>query len=185
MNVSANPVREALRQLEAEGMVRFSKNRKIEVVRLSPEDLKDIYSLMTPLEELGLEKCFKLIDSDTLEELETLCGEMKRENLSSQEWVTLNHRFHTLLHKATGSPRLAGILGRLRDHVTPYLNISFNDPNRIGQAVLEHDGLVECLKNGDLDKAKKIIRNHLNNGCGAIEILLEEEKKSDFLELPL
>ena len=105
-------------------MVHFSKNRKIEVVRLSQEDLKDIYSLMTPLEEIGLEKCFKLIDAQTLEKLATICAEMKREDLSSQEWVSLNHRYHTMLHKAAGSPRLAEILGRLRAHVTPYLNIS-------------------------------------------------------------
>ncbi len=181
LNVSANPVREALRQLEAEGMVHFAKNRRIEVVRLSLEDLKDIYSIMGPLEEIGLEKCFKLVDEATLSELESLCLDMKKEDLSSQEWVELNHRFHSLLHKMTGSPRLAGILGRLRDHITPYLNIAFDAPTRIGEAILEHDGVVQSLKEGDLEKGKAIIRSHLNNGCEAIAKLLEEEMKPELL----
>ena len=49
--------------------------------------------------------------------------------------------------------------------------------------MLEHDGLLACLKDGELAKAKEIIHSHLNNGCEAIEILLEAEKKPGLAEL--
>lgn len=176
LNVSANPVREALRHLEAEGMVRFSENRKIEVVQLSPEDLDDIYSIMRPLEEIALEKCIDLIDEQCLAELEIVCQKMSREGLDSSEWMDLNHLFHRTIHQAAGSPRLVGILGRLRDHVTPYLYISFGDPYRIEQANNEHDLLFYALREGDLEQGKQILRAHLTHGCDAIRKLLDDEK---------
>lgn len=177
LNVSANPVREALRHLEAEGMVRFSENRKIEVVQLSPEDLNDIYSIMIPLEDIALEKCINLIDEQCFAELEIACQKMMEEGLDSPEWMELNRQFHRTLHQTAGSPRLAGILGRLRDHVTPYLYISFGDPSRIEQANIEHDLLLRALQEGDLERGKQILRAHLNHGCEAIGKLLEDEKR--------
>ena len=175
LDVSANPVREALRQLEAEGMVRFSQNKKIEVFRLSLEDLNDIYSIMVPLEEIALEKCFNLIDGDGVEELKTFCKKMMKEDLSGSEWMELNWMFHRNIHNSSGSPRLAGILKGLRANITPYLHISFGSKVRIYQANLEHQQLLQALEENNIEQGRLILRSHLSHGCAAIGELMEKE----------
>lgn len=181
LNVSANPVREALRQLEAEGMVQFLHNRRIEVVQLSQEDLNDVYSIMIPLEEIALEKCFDLIDDAGIKRLETVCEKMMDPGLHESEWMELNLLFHRTIHQATQSPRLASILKGLRANITPYLYISFGDKGRIKQANIEHNHLVQVLKDGNLAKAKRLLSAHLSHGCTAICKLLTDENETNVI----
>ena len=93
LNVSALPVREALRRLEAEGLVTFEKKKKIVVNQLSREDLFDIYSTMIPLEEISFEKCFSNLDNYKLKELERVYLKITQPDVLGQKWVSLNSSF--------------------------------------------------------------------------------------------
>lgn len=177
LNVSANPVREALRQLEAEGMVCFCPNRRIEVIQLSHEDLEDIYFLLLPLEEMALKRCFKSIRPSHLKELKAYCEQMSDEEIIGSRWIELNWLFHKKIHEISGSPRLAIMLRNLRNNITPYLYISFEDEKRIRQANEEHSELISAFESEDYSSGEQVLRKHLINGQLAISSILNLEKK--------
>ena len=176
LNVSANPVREALRQLEAEGMVSFGKNRRIEVIQLSPEDLDDIYSLLIPLEIIALERCFKNIKPDNIKDLKTYCHRMNNTEIAGSKWIELNWHFHKKIHEMSASPRLVNMLRSLRNNITPYLYLSLHDKPRIEQANREHDLIIEALETKNRSLGEEVLRVHLSNGHLAISYLLKEQK---------
>lgn len=176
LNVSANPVREALRQLEAEGMVCFNHNRRIEVIQLSPEDLEDIYFLMVPLEEMALKRCFQAISPGHLNELKIYCDQMSDASISGSKWIELNWLFHKKIHEISGSRRLARILRGLRNNITPYLYLSFEDKKRVEEANEEHAILAQAFENKDYALGEKVLRQHLLNGQSAISSILEKER---------
>lgn len=171
LNVSAVPVREALRHLEAEGLVTFSPNKKITVNVLSEEDLHDIYFVLMPLEELCLESAFGNLNGHRYQKLQDLALKMKSVG-AIREWVDLNWHFHAQIHEAAGSPRLLKILKGLRSSIKPYFHLSLLDEKRVNQANLEHEEMLEAFQTGDIKNAKTILKQHLENGHRAIERLL-------------
>ena len=176
LNVSANPVREALRQLEAEGMVCFNHNRRIKVIQLSSEDLEDIYFLLLPLEEMALKRCFQAIGPSHLNELKTYSDQMSDASISGSKWIELNWLFHKKIHEISSSRRLARILRGLRNNITPYLYLSFENKKRVEEANKEHAILVQAFENKDYSLGEKVLRQHLLNGQSAISSILEKEQ---------
>ena len=179
LNVSALPVREALRRLEAEGLVTFEKKKKIVVNQLSREDLFDIYSTMIPLEEISFEKCFSNLDNYKLKELERVYLKITQPDVLGQKWVSLNSSFHAKIHEMTGSPRLIKILSSLGDNVRPYFNLFAQDKKLVDQANREHGLILEALKNGSLEKGMNIIRVHFERGRASIDAILKHQVEID------
>ncbi len=175
LNVSAMPVREALRRLEAEGLVSFNSNKRIVVNKLSPQDLEDIYNIREPLEELALLQCFEREDAVGMRKLESLHRQMCNPQLSAAKWFDLNRAFHMKLHEMSGSPRLFQILQGLWNSTGPYLRIFSGSDRAVTRANKEHEGILKALGTGDRPKAKKHLRSHLRNGLQEVRLLLEEE----------
>lgn len=173
--VSSIPIREALRQLESEGLVTFSQNKRILVNRISLEDLHDIYSILIPLEEIAIDRCFLTISENDLISMEELLNQMHQEGLTRSDRIQLNWKFHQWIHHLTGSPRLEQILDNLYTGIQPYLTFSYEDNARVLEANREHADLLAALKRQDIDFSKKIMRSHLKNGQRYIEILLRQE----------
>lgn len=173
--VSTMPVREALRELEAEGMISFQSNKRILANSLSREDLNEIYSLRVPLEELALLKCLEQRDTTGLNRLEELHRQMSRPGVLGAEWFNLNRAFHMKLHEMAGSPRLFQILQGLWNSTGPYLRLFSDSEEAVDHANREHALILECIRNRDPAQAKKVLRSHLRNGLKIIEEALEEE----------
>lgn len=175
LSVSTMPVREALRQLEAEGLVNFNSNKRIVASQLSLSELHDIYSLRIPLEEMALLKCFELKDESGLRHLEELQRQMSKPEITGVEWFNLNRSFHMKLHEMSGSLRLYQILQGLWNSTGPYLRIYSEDRRNLIKGNQEHEIILEGLRNNDRDSAKRTLRKHLGNGLKAIEINMKSQ----------
>lgn len=175
LNVSTMPVREALRRLEAEGLVTFNSNKRILVNRLSPQDLEDIYHIRLPLEELALLKCFDREDQEGVQRLESLHQQMCKPRIGGADWFELNRTFHMQLHEMSGSPRLFQILQGLWNSTGPYLRIFSNSRKAVTRANQEHEAILQALRESDHRKGKKYLRSHLRNGLKSIRRILEAE----------
>jgi DNA-binding GntR family transcriptional regulator len=176
LGVSNIPVREALRHLEAEGMVNFTSNKRILVSQLSCEDLYDIYSLRIPLEEMALLKCLERIEAGDLHRLESLHKQMSKNGVLGNKWFNLNRSFHMILHESSGSSRLFQILQSLWNSTGPYLRVFSESKSAVDRANLEHARILESLKKSDRSLAKKAIKAHLRNGLKVIEANLKEQQ---------
>jgi len=173
LNVSTMPVREALRQLEAEGMVSFNSNKRIVASQLSRSELYDIYSIRIPLEEMALLKCFERKDESELRHLEELQRQMSKSDVIGVEWFNLNRAFHMKLHEMSGSLRLYQILQGLWNSTGPYLHIYSEDKRAVIKGNQEHELILKALRKGDRSGAKRVLRKHLRNGLKAIEPNIE------------
>ena len=169
LSVSTMPVREALRQLEAEGMVSFNSNKRIVASQLSRSELYDIYSIRIPLEEMALLKCFERKDESGLRHLEELQRQMSKPDVTGVEWFNLNRAFHMKLHEMSGSLRLFQILQGLWNSTGPYLRIYSEDKRTVIKGNQEHELILKALRKGDRSGAKRVLREHLRNGLKAIE----------------
>ena len=108
LGVSRTPVREALRQLELEGLVAIIPNKGAYVTGISQKDIKDIYVIRSMLEGLCARWAAQHISGEQLDELEeaVLLSEfqMKKGSGFNAEQITLlDGRFHTILYEASGS----------------------------------------------------------------------------------
>lgn len=173
--VSTMPVREALRELEAEGMISFQSNKRILANRLSGEALNDIYAIRFPLEEIALLRCLENQDKPGWKRLEELHRQMSRPGVIGAEWFNLNRAFHMKLHEMSGSVRLFQILQGLWNSTGPYLRLFSDSEKAVSHANREHARILESIRNQDPTQAKKALRSHLKNELETIEDALEEE----------
>ncbi len=176
LKVSTMPVREALRGLEADGLVSFQSNKRIVVNQLSRQDLADIYAIRLPLEELALHQAFDRINETDLRSLESLHKSMCKARITGSKWFDLNRAFHMKLHEMSGSPRLFQILQGLWNSTGPYLRIFSASKSAIERANREHQSMLQAFRSDDRRAAKRHLRSHLRNGLKAVQRILTEEE---------
>ncbi|TDC52766.1 GntR family transcriptional regulator [Jiangella ureilytica] len=163
LDVSTTPVREALRDLAADGLVRIDAYRGALVQSLSEEEIEEIYRLLKVLEPLSVERAVQLISPAELDEAEDILRRMVgTERGDSAEFVALDRQFHGHFAKAARSPRLRSILDSLRDNAAVYIAASFRDSaTMVAHANEDHRALLEAMRNRDREAALDVENRHL------------------------
>lgn len=161
--VSAIPIREALRLLEAEGLVSFRGKRLIVINSLQASDVVEIFQIRSELECLAVRLSFPRLrdDASALSSLDELVAQMDDQLSRPDEWLTTNARFHMLLYEAAQSPRLLSIIGTLWVSVEPYLRLYANAGGTLELAQKEHHQLAAFARSGEVDAAQQLLRDHL------------------------
>ena len=139
LGVSRTPVREALRQLELEGLVTIIPNKGAYVVGISKKDIQDIYEIRSRLEDFHAAKG------------------------NSEQVVELDNRFHEILYNASDSKELKHVLLDFHHYVQRVRKITLADPKRSVQSNQEHRQIVEALKKHDAGLAEKLANEHMMN----------------------
>jgi DNA-binding GntR family transcriptional regulator len=157
------PVREALRRLEADGLVSVEGNRAIRVNAVSAKELDEVFSIRAELESLALRRAMPRVADDptTLASLEELMGRMEEQDGEPAEWRTTNEEFHRRLYEAADSPRLLGLISNLWVVVEPYLRMYVTSVPSLRQAQDQHRAIVDRLLARDGAGAESILREHL------------------------
>jgi DNA-binding GntR family transcriptional regulator len=160
--VSATPVREALRRLEAEGLVSLRKNQ-IVVNSLSGSELREIFAIRAELETFALRRGAEKVkeDPELLGELESLVRVMDQYEHQPEEWRTANENFHMRIYHAAGMPRLFSMIDSLWIAVEPYLRLYVSTAGSFRAAQEEHRSMLQSLRAGDGDAAADTLRRHL------------------------
>lgn len=158
--VSRNPIREALRLLEANGLVEIRGGGGATVRTLSSDDLVELYGLRKVLEPTI---AVALVDSSTqraIAELDAMATAMADEPRIPQ-WMELNYAFHQRLYVLSGLPRTASILTSLLSAVQPYSRRNIEDLGGKEQADVEHRSIVDALRAHDSDRLAALLVQHL------------------------
>ena len=157
LNVSRVPVREALLQLESEGLVRMEAHRGASVVWLSPEEVEEIFEIRAILVTAAIRRVVPHLTDPQIERLRQIADRQQREsNMAAR--ARLNHAFYATLFESLNRPRLQALIDKLEREVERYL-MPLDRPH------LGHRELVEACRRRDADQAAELVRQHLERVC--------------------
>jgi len=159
------PVREALRQLDGEGLVRLLPNMGARVVRLDPNELVEIYKLRELLEPFAISLSAPQLSDEQLQALKRQVEEMESITQSPSpagliRFVEIDFHFHLASYAAAASPRLVRMVERLLQSAQPY-RTAFIPYARMDIQHAEHRLLLEALERRDGDIAQRILEVHI------------------------
>lgn len=163
MGVSRTPVREALRQLELEGLVEIIPNKGARVTGISKKDMEDIYQIRYLLEGLSARWATEHITEEQLEKMEEILYltefHAKKENYA--QVYELDSQFHELMYEASGSKLLNHILSDFHMYVTRIRKTSLADGSRSKYSTEEHRAILHAIKDHDANRAEKCAHEHV------------------------
>ena len=165
LGVSRTPVREALRQLELQGLVTITPNKGAHVTGFSKEDLNDIYEIRSVMEGLCAKWAAKKATPEQIEELEENVF-LSDFHFSKENWdqmVELDNRFHELVYEACGSKELTHVLRDYHHYLQRIRKITLEQKTRARASMDEHRRIAEALKARDAKTAEKYAREHIRN----------------------
>jgi DNA-binding GntR family transcriptional regulator len=167
LNVSFIPVREALRSLEAEGLVVTRPGRSSIVSPLDLDDLHAIYRLRRELEpNIAARSCGLLSDAE-LHRLETEAARFGDLNLGIDEIYEAHHAFHLALLRPAATDWDIRILGTLWRAAERYIRIGFGRldpiPAEHGRREHAHHELLDAFRTRDAEVVRQGVREHLDH----------------------
>ena len=185
LNISQTPVREAIRLLEAEGLVRVFPHRGAQVHGTSRSEFEDVYRTRGALESLAVRL---VIERSSSEDRRLLCARLRQyqaelHRLAATEDVAgsrlVNRRLHMTLYESAQSPRLLTMVQALWA-TFPWDTLALL-PNRLLQAAQQHDEIIDAVERGDADAAAEQVREHVE-GVARQLLLLDTVDRPTFLK---
>ncbi|GGY27922.1 GntR family transcriptional regulator [Paludibacterium paludis] len=163
LGVSRVPVREALRQLEAEGLVEIVEHRGAVVAELSLDEILELLRVRALLEcDILLEAVPRQTRGD-LETAESLLGQFKAalDARDVSRWGLLNAEFHLTLYRAAGRPHTLAMIGQLLNRTDRYTRIQIMLTDCCEQSYREHAELLALCRGKDAVSAAASLRKHI------------------------
>jgi DNA-binding GntR family transcriptional regulator len=169
LGVSKTPIREAIRDLAAEGLIDFGSYRSSVVHTPTIEEAREIYDLRLLLEPIAVRKAVANITDAEVAEAERLAKAMSRTR-DVAEWVNLNRVFHEILTKPASSPRLVSLIEGLRDAAALQIAWSFKARGSLMESAnADHDLIVDAYRQRDADAAVEASEHHLRATLETVE----------------
>ena len=169
--MSRTPVREALRQLELEGLVTIIPNRGAYVNMITAKDVQDIYVIRSMLEGLCARWATQSITAEQLDSMEeTLClSEYHTSKKNYEKLYELDSLFHEQLYEAGGRRILNHILSDFHDYVKMVRKATISTSSRSVTSTEEHRAIFEAIKEKDPDKAEALAKEHVKHTIESIQ----------------
>jgi len=183
LDVSRGPVREALVQLEREGLVLVRRHRGATVARLSRNDLEDVYTLRLALERLAIQRAARYAtdqDFAAMEAVLTAFDVALSHGPSEKDVAELDVRFHDLIYIAARHQRLYDCWANLKSQIYIFL-LSRNvvDPDFREITVKSHAALLEAIRMRDEARATTEIEDHLRGAYDRVVRAYTAEMNSE------
>lgn len=166
LGVSRTTVREALRQLELEGLVTIVPNKGAYVTGITAKDVRDIYTVRSLLEGLCARWATEHITEEQLDELEEIVllteFHMKKEGHNNTEQIAiLDGRFHAVLYEASNSRILGHVLTVFHRYVQMARKSSIVSEERARKSIREHKQILRAIRDKDADLAEQLANEHI------------------------
>jgi len=152
-------IRQALRQLEADGFVKVIPNVGAMVSELSQKDIEHSYDLMAALEGLSVREATPFITPQHIKKLELLIDKMERIE-DPLLFYKLNDEFHSMVSSLSENERLIQIADNLRIHLRRFGSEVFYNPIQRAASRKEHRRIFEAIKEAQPAKAERLVRDH-------------------------
>jgi len=172
LNVSRMPIREAIRKLEAEGLVEYQPRKGAVVKGFSEGDIVEIYTIREALEALAAVQAVRnasdqeiALIGEALEEVERLAA--LGDEADPAEVFEANQRFSQLLIEASHMPRLVQIINTYMAYLERFRRVTMGDSSRREEVYREHRMIFEAIRDRDAVRAEALTRKHVRGGLEA------------------
>jgi len=179
LSISRTPLREALKVLTAEGLVRHEPRRGCFVNEVTEQDLDEIFPVIALLEgRCAFEAAQHATEAD-LQVLEELHQKLARHAKAKRinEYYDTNFAIHEAIIALAGNRWLAGVIGDLRKIVKLARLQQLHAPGRLEQSLAEHLAVFAALKARDAEGAEAAMRTHLQRQRGALRELARAQPR--------
>ncbi|MXP61873.1 GntR family transcriptional regulator [Roseomonas sp. M0104] len=167
LGVSRMPVREALRQLEAQALVEMSPHRGAVVAEISAADAADLFAIRRALEPAALRLSVPRLTTAQRECAAALITAMDVEPDPGRMGL-LNRQFHMALYAAAGHPRLLALVEQHLAAFDRYLRFHLAAQGRERMAQEDHRAMLEAAGAGRADTAAAVLEGHIDHAAAAI-----------------
>ncbi|WP_042277262.1 GntR family transcriptional regulator [[Clostridium] dakarense] len=163
LGVSRTPVREAIRKLELEGLVVMLPRKGAYVANMSLKDIIDVLEIRASLEGLAASLAAERINPDDIKKLEKISKEFEELTIASDVDTLLKKdvEFHECIFKATNNKKLHQLINSLWEQVYRFRVTYISDYDSSLSIVNEHKLILDAIKKGDNELAKKYAREHI------------------------
>jgi DNA-binding GntR family transcriptional regulator len=168
---SRAPVREALRNLEKEGLLVYFPHRGYFVRKLGLEDITEIFEVRSALEELAISLLIKHAGESDIHVLEEIVSKMEDLELKNEVFraTELDTLFHEQLCRISGNKYLLNVWESMRAQIRIAV-LACNSSFPVYEGFVEgHRAVLEAIKSKDLTIAKAAIQNHIRVGLNSLE----------------
>ncbi len=173
--VSKIPVREALSQLKAEGLVNFFPNRGAAVSTLSPAKVDEIYIMRIALETAALRRAIPHLTVANLTQAQEILDAIDREQ-NIARWGEFNWEFHATLYAPANLPRLMEWIKILHINVARYLVIYLAGMDYQMASQNEHREILAACRHGDVEAATAHLTQHLQSAADHLVAFLDRKE---------
>ena len=184
MGVSRTVIREALRQVEAEGLIEIIPNKGPVVRKLSTAEAKDLYRIRAVLEGLAArlfaENASDAMGDELLAALEAI--EVAYQGANGEQALDAKTKFYDLLYRGTGSETLTAMLSQVQARIWRWRAVGLTHPNRsarrLDESVSNLRAMVTAIKEKNGDAAERIAREEVSNAAEEVMRLIAKETAS-------
>jgi DNA-binding GntR family transcriptional regulator len=173
------PVREALVQLEAEGLVRILPHKGAIVSELSTEEIREVFQLRALLEPRLLRQSAPRLTAQDFSELQAVLSEFGSALSGGRvgQWGELNTGFHMRLYEKSGRPRTLGFVATLLREADRHTRLQLSMTDGRERAAREHERLLALCKAGNVGDACKLLKAHIEHVGTALVAVLGQARK--------
>lgn len=161
--ISRTPVRQALQELERDGLLEYVPNKGMFVSQLKIVDALEIYRIREALDPLAVEISYLDSPQHLLSALETSL-EQQNQHIQAGDYhnyLRADMEFHQAYTRNCTNRRLGAFLSHLVNDSLRFSNYAYGDVERAKISITQHQEIVDALRQGDLMAAKEAVRSHM------------------------
>lgn len=158
--ISRTPLREALAQLDQEGLVKVVARRGIFIVRRTKTEILEMITAWAALESMAARLAAERATEHDLKELHQLIDPYSDVDRHMGEYSDANIHFHQAIIRTSGNQLIEQITDSLFMHVRAIRNRTIFEKDRAKRSVADHKKIVEAIENRDAELAEKLVREH-------------------------
>ena len=179
LGMSRTPVREAALTLETQGLLEMRPRKGVRILPVSPEDMREIYDVLTELESLAARRAAERSYSDAellplAQAIDNMERALDRDDLES--WAAADDDFHRELVRLGGNSRIQGIVGMMSDQVRRARAVTLYMRPKPTRSNHDHRRVFDAIRDGQPETAAEIHREHRRAAKKLIVGLLEKHK---------
>lgn len=166
-DVSRGPVRDALRQLESQGLVE-SRRRGFFVVGLSEADIDDLYELRESIELVAIARAIERATPEQFDVGRAIVAEMHAcaDRHDAADFAAADMEFHALLYRLSGNRRLLDVWESYAPVFASLMRLTVEEDRDLHPSAADHGRLLELIVEGDTDLVLQNLREHLDGARG-------------------